>query len=484
MELTDAKFGGTSVGSAEALRAAVDIVRKDESIRFVVLSAVSGTTNRVVELSNISSNVKSNSSDLNRILEELRELHRKIIEDLDLSIRLKHNFNEWSTTIEKLCEEIRFSSSNGKKELSELLLFQGEWISTRIFETLLDQASINCQLIDSRNLLVTDSNFGKAEPDAPRLQSNCKKALTNLRQETRIVYVTQGFVGATGTGATTTLGRGGSDFSAALFAEAIAAKKLQIWTDVPGIKSIDPRVSDQAKPIERITFAEAAEMANFGAKILHPATLEPARRSGVEVYIGSTRRPELGGTTIDSSLDEEAAVRAVAIRRNQTLITVTSPRMLNTHGFLAKMFAALAEHKVSVDLVTTSEVSVALTIDSAGLSSCGESITSNEALLSALHQLGDVKIEDNLSLIALIGNSLQSTPGISARTFYAVGQKNVRLICQGASSHNLCFLVDAKESEEVACSLHRMFIESANALNIDSKSTFSELQSLRSSEIQ
>ncbi|RYZ95878.1 MAG: aspartate kinase, partial [Proteobacteria bacterium] len=270
--------------------------------------------------------------------------------------------------------------------------------------------------------------------------------------------VTQGFIGADSAGRTTTLGRGGSDYSAALFAEALGAKDCYIYTDVNGIYSMDPRVVPNARVIREISFGEAAELANFGAKVLHPATLLPAMRAGIRVFVGNTFKPHEGGTWIHAELNERPLLRAIATRDRQTLITVNSMRMLNSHGYLARLFTILANHGLSIDLVTTSEVSVALTVDGTSAGSSGASILENTALMNELSEIAEVKIEENLSLVALVGTRLSSTPGVAARTFQAVGLDNVRLICHGASPNNLCFLVNSNEVRRVASRLHEAFL--------------------------
>lgn len=456
MSITVAKFGGTSVGSASAMQAAAKIICANPETRLVVLSAVSGTTNALVTLLRLAQ--EDREQECLRLIEEMGQNHRAILAELDLDTKLPRLVDAWITETHDITAKILVQNQGQKSANSDLLLSQGERIASAIFAELLKSLGKQVSLIDAREVIRTDNNFGRAEPDTAQIRRLAIEKLLPIFANQEAICVTQGFVGSTSEGETTTLGRGGSDYSAALLAEAVGADDLQIWTDVAGIRTIDPRLDSEARPIKKITFAEAAELANFGAKILHPSTLEPARRADIRVFVGSTQKPELGGTTIVNKLKASPAIRAIAIRRHQTLITVTSPRMLNTHGFLAKMFAILAEHRIPVDLVTTSEVSVALTIDSDSLSSEGKQIKDYSQLLLDLHHLGEVRIESGLALIALIGNHLQSTPGVSARTFSAIGSANVRLICQGASSHNLCFLVHAKDAESAAKALHQSFI--------------------------
>ncbi len=252
----------------------------------------------------------------------------------------------------------------------------------------------------------------------------------------------------------TTLGRGGSDYSAALFAEALEADILEIWTDVAGIATTDPRIVKEAKGISEISFKEASEMAVFGAKVLHPATLLPAMRCDIPVFVGSSFDANLGGTWVKRNVDHYPSVRALALRKNQVLLTLTTPEMLYSHGFLYQVFKIFNDHKVSVDSITTSEVSVAMTLD--------DSTLLNKGLMDDLGELGDLNVEEGLSLVSLIGNELHKTSGLSKKIFEMIPDINVRLICHGASKHNFCFLVEQANDKEVIKRLHKTFIEDSN----------------------
>jgi aspartate kinase len=295
----------------------------------------------------------------------------------------------------------------------------------------------------------TNSLYGKAVVNVEQLREQTKAVLeTKLASK---VIVTQGFIGQDALGKTTTLGRGGSDYSAALLAEALNAEKLAIWTDVVGIFTTDPRITSHARPIDEISFGEAAEMATFGAKILHPATLIPAMRHNIPVFVGSSKEPDKGGTLIKQQVKSNPTYRSIALRREQTLVTVKSPAMLHASGFLAEVFAILAKHALSVDLITTSEISVALTFDNP-TGSTQAVITG--AVVQELEQLCEVTVEHGLSLVAVIGNKLDSTSGIGRRIFKNIDDVNVRMICHGASSNNLCFLVDEVDANKVVEKLH------------------------------
>jgi len=308
---------------------------------------------------------------------------------------------------------------------------------------------MNAIRFDIREVLRTDENFGRAEPQIEEITTLAKEKLEPLCN--KYIVVTQGFIGSDDQGNTTTLGRGGSDYSAALIAEGVQAAGLEIWTDVPGIYTTDPRIAPKAKAISEISFSEASEMANFGAKILHPSTLLPALRHGIPVFVGSSREPGLGGTWIRKRVENSPLYRAVALRANQTMVTIRSAKMFQAYGFLAKVFEILAKHKVSVDLITTSEISVSLTLDKTDTSGGAPELP--PVVRSELEELASVDVERNLSLVALIGNQME-TKGYAKNVFGTLGDYHLRMICYGASDHNLCFLVDADEAKAVVQKLH------------------------------
>jgi aspartate kinase len=362
--------------------------------------------------------------------------------------------------MEALTKELKeFAKTVTKKDdavLDEMLSF-GERLSSVLFAEAMEQCGKKSIVVDARQCLRTDSRFGKAEPDVAATAELSRRIFLPLFGQ-GYTAVTQGFIGSAPDGRTTTLGRGGSDYSAALFAEALAADACEIWTDVSGILTMDPRIVPEARRLPEITFAEAAEMANFGAKVLHPATIIPALRGNIKVFVGNTFAPEEGGTWIHPELPEKPTYRAVALRKKQTLLTVSSARMLNAQGFLARLFTILANNGVTVDLVTTSEATVTLTIDNASSGSSGHSVLENSKMLEELRSIGEIKIEEDLSLVALIGNRLTSSAGVATRVFKAVADCNVRLICHGASAGNLCLLVAGGEAAKAAALLHGEFL--------------------------
>ncbi len=305
---------------------------------------------------------------------------------------------------------------------------------------------------DVRDVLVTDDQFGKARPLLSPMRDLALLHLVPKLTENTCV-VTQGFIGRTVAGATTTLGRGGSDYSAALLAEAVDANILEIWTDVPGIATTDPRLVPKAQVIAKISFDEASEMASFGAKVLHPATLLPAVRKNIPVFVGSSFEPEKGGSWVLEHIEEPPLVRAFALKKNQSLLTLSNPEMLHSHGFLLKIFEIFNEFKISIDTITTSQISVALTLDDATL-------LHNRDLLNRLEQVAKVEIEEGLALVSLIGNHMNYTAGLAQKVFDAIADINVRMIGLGASRHHFCFLVQEEKAAEAIRQLHHLFVGS------------------------
>jgi aspartate kinase len=353
-------------------------------------------------------------------------------------------------------------SINYNRSLTDELLSYGERISARLFACVLSEHGLPAKYQDARTLIKTNDTFGKAEI---LLQETTKQIVELVLPScTNHIVVTEGFIGSTLQNITTTLGRGGSDYSAAILAEAMQAAALQIWTDVSGIYTVDPRLVPHAKPIDNMCFAEAAELAQFGAKVLHPATLWPAIRKNIPVFVGSSLNPQEQGTWIranDHDQTDVSLIRAITLRRHQSLLTIHSLEMLHTHGFLAKIFSVLALHELSVDLVTTSEVSVALTLNH---SESGPDDLLTPIILAELKAIGNVSltVNKNLCLIALVGNHLHMMSGISGRVFKTLSSFNIRLICHGASPHNLCFLVNEGDAHAVIQAMHSEFFENTS----------------------
>lgn len=448
-QINVAKFGGTSVADAAAMNHCADVVLANPATRVVVLSASAGVTNLLVSLAQ----GELDEAGQDAQLAKLAGIQQAILTALGEP-------GEVSTIIHGQLAEIRTMARQAQlhtdAELADRLIACGELMSTRLFTELLRQRGVKAQWQDARQLMRTDSRFGKASVDLAATRTLCQASLGPLLGDNLII--TQGFIGADADGRTTTLGRGGSDYSAALFAEALDAGSIEIWTDVPGIYTTDPRLVTRARPIPEISFVEAAEMATFGAKVLHPATLQPALRQDIPVFVGSAKDPAAGGTWIRASTTTNPLFRAVALRRSQVLVTLHSLNMFHAYGFLAEVFGILARHGISVDLITTSEVSVSLTLDHTGSQSNGEPILSDK-VLAELGQLCKVEVETDLALVALIGNRMSEAAGVGSRVFDAIREHNIRMICYGASAHNLCFLVKEGEAGHIVNRLHQELLD-------------------------
>ncbi|HGN8896551.1 TPA: lysine-sensitive aspartokinase 3 [Enterobacter roggenkampii] len=443
-----AKFGGTSVADYDAMNRSADVVLADPNTRLVVLSASAGVTNLLVSLSE-----GLEATERFVKLDALRKIQFDILERLQNPNVIREEVERLLENITTLAEAASLATSTA---LTDELVSHGELMSTLLFVEIMRERNVQAQWFDVRKIMRTSDRFGRAEPDVEALAE-----LTNQQLAPRLadgIVITQGFIGSEAKGRTTTLGRGGSDYTAALLGEALHATRVDIWTDVPGIYTTDPRVVSAAKRIDVIAFEEAAEMATFGAKVLHPATLLPAVRSDIPVFVGSSKDPKAGGTLVCKKTENPPLFRALALRRRQTLVTLHSHNMLHSRGFLAEVFGILARHNISVDLITTSEVSTALTLDTTGSTSTGDTLLT-QSLLIELSELCRVEVEEDLALVAIIGNKLSRACGVGKEVFGVLDPFNIRMICYGASSYNLCFLVPADQAEQVVQKLHQNLFE-------------------------
>ncbi|WP_462154760.1 lysine-sensitive aspartokinase 3 [Pseudoalteromonas piscicida] len=441
-----AKFGGTSVADFEAMSRCAHIVRDNPNVRVVVVSACAGVTNHLVTLTQ----QKEDEAGRKAVVAAVENIQQAIIDQVSLDADLAEGYKQTFSEFESLASLPALS----RQQCDEMLSF-GERFSSYLFTQILRNNQVQASRFDVRKVLKTDNQFGKANPNVAATREAAQTNLVALLGDT--VQVTQGFIGSDQYGQTTTLGRGGSDYSAALLAEAIDASSVHIWTDVVGIFSTDPRLCAKARPIPRLSFDEAAEMATFGAKVLHPATILPASRKGISVFVGSSRDPQAGGTWIEKEKTAQAGIRAVTQRKNQILLTLKSPEMLLASGFLARIFTILSNYNISVDLVTTSEISVALTLDNAPNASRPEL---EQACLDELGEFCHVTVENNLTLVAMIGSEIQLKK-CQLNLMDVLSEFNIRLICHGASKHNLCFLVEQQESDQVVQSIHAKLLEVA-----------------------
>lgn len=443
-----AKFGGTSVANQQAIRQCANIVNSDNRIKLVVVSAQSGITNLLIQLAN-----NKDNSRIEEIIEQVKSIVNPILESID---------SEYVTTsVSNMIAELRMFANMATyfsgKQLSDSILAFGEIISSILVANIFNQNGINTYHLDSRAILKTSSNFGCASPDLSVLETNTMEHIIPKIRE-GYVCVLGGFIGSDAHGNTTTLGRGCGDYSAALYTQAIKAAQLKIYTDVIGIYQADPRVVPSASSLGILGFSEAAELATFGAKVVHPKTFWPAMTSNFDVYIGSTFQPELGGTLITQKIDYDRNIIAVAERKAQTLLTIKSFNMFGSQGFLVKVFSILANHNIAVDLVSTSEVSVAITLDKLGSHSMGDDLVTPE-LLKDLESIGNVniKVENDLSLVSVVGSNLHQINGVSGELFSSLKDYNIRLFTHGASENSICMLVASKDAQKVVNNVYSSF---------------------------
>ena len=445
--LTIAKFGGTSVANYAAMQNCARIVAGNPGTRIVVGSAAAGITNHLVDLAHKA----MTQEQIAEVCQAITDIEFKILNELKAKDSVAAKLDDLLDEVKKLAfhEEILH-----RNDLKDNLLSMGERMSSLMFSAVLAEQDVATMNFDVRKVLRTDSEFGAAAPQLDMIAENAQ-ALLKPEIENAIV-VTQGFVGADEEGRTTTLGRGGSDFTAALLAEAIGAEVCEIWTDVTGVYTTDPRITAAAHPLPELSFEEAAEMATFGAKVLHPATMEPAVRKDIKVFVGSSKEPEKGGTWIVKDCENEPPFRALTRRKEQVMVTVKTPKMMYAQGFLQQVFAIIAKHKLSVDLVTTSEISVSFTLDNPA-NSVAQRL--NRETIAELETICDVTVEHGFDLVTVVGNHMQTSKGVSSRIFAAVSDYNLRMICFGANPHNISFLVNEGDSTEIVTVLHKELFE-------------------------
>ncbi|RPJ60390.1 MAG: lysine-sensitive aspartokinase 3 [Acidobacteria bacterium] len=446
------KFGGTSVKDQTAMWRVIEAVAKFRDRHpIVVLSAVAGATNGLLTIGDLAYRGKREEAEA--ISHKLREHHLSVARQLLTGSRISRTEASISACFGEISNIIQGLYLLGECSLrtKDALASFGERLSTLIFAEALVEKGYPGVLVDSRELIKTDSSFTQAvvlqDVSFPLLRERLQPLL-----EAGQIPVLQGFIGATQDGITTTIGRGGSDYTASLVGAAVNADEIQIWTDVPGILTTDPRIVPEVYKIKTISFAEASELAYFGAKVLHPSTLLPAVIRNIPVQVCNSAAIDQPGTFISAnSVPSKTPVKAIACKKGITIINIYSTRMLLAHGFLLRIFEAFEKYKTVVDVVSTSEVNVSLTIDST---------TRLEPLLEELRKFADVEVEEDAAVICVVGDDLRNTPGVSGRIFSAVSSINVRMISQGASRINVTFLVGGNKMEEAVRALHNEFFQS------------------------
>jgi len=403
----------------------------------VVVSAMGKTTNRLLQIANLA--VGGQRDDALRELIALRDFH---LRESGMERTVDEHFQELSELVKGLAVLGELTPRS-----IDAISSYGERLSSYIVSLAFAHFGMKAEHVDARRVIVTDQRHTQAAPLYSQTYARLAREIRPLAKD-RIV-VMGGFIGATEDGVTTTLGRGGSDFTAAIVGAGLGAEEIQIWTDVDGMLTADPTILSGGHRVKIISFAEAAELAYFGAKVLHPATVIPAVEKNIPVLILNSRRPEVEGTRIVSeSVPCKNTVKSIACKRKITLVNVHSTRMLMAHGFLKRIFEVFERFETPVDMVATSEVSVSLTIDN----------TRRLAEVCAeLRQFSEVSVEESQAIVCLVGDNIRYTPGVAARVFQALESVNIRMISQGASLLNLSFVIAEADLKRAVESLHREF---------------------------
>ncbi|MFV8282234.1 aspartate kinase [Christiangramia marina] len=418
------KFGGTSVGSAENIRNVSSIIQNIEGGKLLVLSAMSGVTNLLVELS---SNVEQGDKfKIDEILEDLFIRHEQEIENLFNSVEDR---NEVFDILQSELSELRnIASQEFSKENECRILTTGETILTKIFSFYLTKNNISNRWLNARDFMQV-ANL--ENPDTELVGNLLQNQLNSQAEES--IYITQGFVRINDLGEISTLNRGGSDFTATIIGAAINASEIQIWTDINGLHNNDPRVVENTFPVAQLSFEEAAELAYFGAKILHPQTISPVIDKNIPVFLKNTFKPSDPGTCI-SAISETKGLKAISAKDNITAIKIKSNRMLMAHGFLRKIFEVFDKYETAIDMITTSEIAISLTIDN---------VANLEPILSELTTYGEISVDRDHSIICVVGEGLIDDRG-TPRLFEILDDVPVRMISYGGSNNNISLLVDTK----------------------------------------
>ncbi len=441
------KFGGTSVQDASAISQLVEIVKARPGSRLVVVSALSKVTDGLLKVAQLCE--QGDLPGAEKQVDELRLRHLHVGRELGLSAMQIEPIEKWFQQLRHLAASLAALGEVSPRS-KDLLASFGELSSSCLVHGAFIQRGVNAAWADSRKLVATDSEFMSAQVDWEKTAANVQAQLLPLLQEQ--VVVAQGFIAADPKGHTTTLGRGGSDFSGAIYGATLKAEKVEIWTDVNGILSTDPRVVPNAKTIRQVHFLEAAEMAYFGAKVLHPATIYPALKQKIPVWVLNSKNPADSGTEITFDQNSPAGVRGIAFKNNITVVNIHSSRMLGAHGFLKSVFDVFARHKLSVDLISTSEVNVSLTLDP------NSDMDALQRAKAELNAFADVEITSGRAMISVIGRGIRDTAGLAAKIFTEIKNINVQMISMGASELNISFVVTSDQSVETVQRLHQALI--------------------------
>ena len=442
------KFGGTSVESAAAITRVAGIVRARQARHpVVVVSAMGKTTNKLLAIA--AAAIGGKREEYIRLLHDLRDYHsreaRQIVplsDRADLDRFLDEHFQELTELVKGLAVLGELTPRS-----IDAISSYGERLSSYIVTLGFRNAGMAAEHVDSRDVVITDKRHTQAAPNFPETYARLSKTIPPLAAHS--VVVMGGFIASTEDGVTTTLGRGGSDYTAAIVGAGIDAEEIQIWTDVDGMLTADPTILPGGHRVKTISFAEAAELAYFGAKVLHPATVVPAIEKNIPVMILNSRRPDVPGTRITAeSVHCDNVVKSIACKRKITTVNIHSTRMLMAHGFLRRIFEVFDRYETPVDMVATSEVSVSLTIDNT---------RHIDLILGEIRQFAEATVEHDGVIVCLVGENIRYTPGVARRVFNSLDGINIRMISQGASLLNISFVVAEADLLRTVTALHEEF---------------------------
>jgi len=462
MSLVVMKFGGTSVEDPAAIGRTAAIVAGRVSMGkhpVVVVSAMAKVTDQLISAARAASTgdrtgaLAISSRLRSRHLDTACALVKDPAEAAALTRVVDEKFNALDEVLRGLAAILELTP-----RISDLIVSYGERISSRIVAAAFREQGINAAHVDAREIIITDSQFQKAIPQDSAIERRAHEKLLPLTAEGK-VPVMGGFIASNEAGLTTTLGRGGSDFTGALVGGAVSAEAIEIWTDVDGIMTADPRICPDALRVKVISFEEAAELAYFGAKVLHPATILPAVKKNIPVLVLNSRNASCEGTRIISLAPHcQTPFKSISVKKKLSIIDVVASRMLMTHGYLRQIFEIFDKHQCPVDMVSTSEVSVSVTVDS------NDKLP---AIVSDLEKLADVKLEGKKALVCMVGEDIRGQNGIAAQVFNAVRHVNVRMISQGASEINMSFMIEEDDADEAVRSLHATFFSNPDPAIFD-----------------
>lgn len=436
------KFGGTSVGSVENMRAVMNLIADGEQ-KIVVLSAMSGTTNSLVEISNYLH--KKNKDTAGLLIGKLETIYKKVVSDLFAS---EENKTAGSKVIKESFKTIKSFTSGKFSEVGEnTILAQGELISTQLFTLLMNENGYDTKLLPALDFMRIDED--KAA-DLNYIRKNIKRVLKAVGHAD--YYITQGFICRNANDEIDNLQRGGSDYTASLVGAAVDSEEIQIWTDIDGFHNNDPRFVENTRKIEQLSFNEAAELAYFGAKILHPMTVLPARVQNIPVRLKNTMNPTDSGTLITSESDGKG-IKAVAAKDGITAIKVRSGRMLMAYGFLKNIFEVFEKYKTPIDMISTSEVAVSITIDN---------MKHINKIKAELDKYGTVEIDEEMTIICIVGDIIQEEKGFASKVFNALDGIPIRMISYGGSRHNISVLVPTAQKKKTLQALSNNLLNNGN----------------------